>query len=653
MSSNDGESNGSVIGIDLGTTNSCLAVLERGQASVLVNREGERTTPSVVSFLEDDERLVGSAARRQALVNPDNTVASIKRLIGKRGEEVSDEDLARLPYKTLRVDGEPIRVVINDQELSPEEISSAILSKLKSDAEHHLGRELDSAVITVPAYFNDSQRQATKDAAEIAGLNVLRLINEPTAAALAYGIDSDEDQKILVFDLGGGTFDVSVLEISDGVFEVLATSGDNRLGGDDFDQLIVNWLIAGFKEEKGIDLSLEPAALQRLHEAAERAKIELSSMPRSEISLPFIAASQDSPEHLKVWITRSEMEEMCEPLLERLLEPIEIALSEAGMPASGKGLDHVLLVGGMTRMPAVQSRVSDALPDASSAANHGINPDEAVALGAAIQAGVISGEVSDVLLVDVTPLSLGIETRDGRMSPLIEANSPIPARQTETFTTADDNQFSVEVHVVQGERAMARDNRSLGRLTLQGIPPAQAGVPAIEVAFDIDANGILSVSALDTATGQKREAVIESSTKLPEDQISKMREDAAANRHQDQYDRQIAELRVESESLIRHSESVLDGMDGAERERYDKAVAELREVLEAEEVELNILDESRRALAQLLQARSRKLYGEAKAGSVPEDSDQLIGALGEAERSDTSERPAVSEAFEIVDEPNA
>ena len=486
------------IGIDLGTTNSCIATLEGGEPTVIPNAEGGRTTPSVVAFTKDGQRLVGAPARRQQVTNPQNTVFSIKRFMGRKFDEVNEE-MTIVPYKVVKGPNDDVRVEAGDKEYAPPEISAMILQKLKADAEAYLGETVTDAVITVPAYFNNAQREATKDAGKIAGLNVLRIINEPTAAALAYGLDKEgADQTILVFDLGGGTFDVSVLELGDGVFEVKSTNGDNHLGGDNFDKAVVDWMVAEFKRDQGIDLSIDPMALQRLYEAAEKAKIELSSTMTTQINLPFITATQDGPKHLDLQLTRAKLEELAHGLLERTVGPTKQALTDAGLDASK--IDHVVLVGGMTRMPAVQAKVKELI---GKDPHKGVNPDEVVAVGAAIQGGVLKGEVKDVLLLDVTPLSLGIETKGGVMTRLIERNTTIPTRKSEVFSTAEDNQPSVLVHVLQGESEMATYNKTLGKFELVGIPPAPRGMPQIEVSFDIDANGIINVSAKDNATRQR------------------------------------------------------------------------------------------------------------------------------------------------------
>jgi molecular chaperone DnaK len=565
------------IGIDLGTTNSCVAVMEGGDATVLENAEGGRTTPSVVAFTDSGDRLVGTVAKRQAVMNPENTVFSIKRFMGRKEAEVKEEETI-VPYKVVAGPNGDVRVDVRGKQYSPPEISAMILQKLKSDAEAKLGETVDSAVITVPAYFNDDQRQATKDAGKIAGLEVKRIINEPTAASLAYGLDKETDQTILVFDLGGGTFDVSVLEIGDGVFEVKATSGDNHLGGDNWDKAIVEWMVAEYKRDQGIDLSADKNSLQRLYEAAEKAKIELSTTQETNINLPFITADASGPKHLEMKLTRAKLNELTSDLLDRVVGPVKQALSDAGAD-----VDHVVLVGGMTRMPAVQEKVKELT---GKEPHKGVNPDEVVAIGAAIQAGVLAGDVKDVLLLDVTPLSLGIETKGGVFTKLIERNTTIPTRKSEIFSTADDNQPSVEVHVLQGEREMAAYNKSLGKFQLTGIPPAPRGIPQIEVTFDIDADGILNVSAKDLGTGKEQKIEIKGGSGLADSEVEQMVKDAEAHADEDRRQRELAEARNVAENAAYQAEKQLadmgDQVDSGAKEEIEKAIADVRSSLDSE-----------------------------------------------------------------------
>lgn len=565
-----------IVGIDLGTTNSVVAVMEGSQPVVIVNQEGKRTTPSIVAFKPDGERLVGELAKRQAVINPQNTIYSIKRFMGKTYDEAI-EDVKRMPYKVVRGNNNICQVQIGDKYYTPQEISAMILQKLKKAAEDYLGEPVTEAVITVPAYFNDAQRKATKEAGEIAGLNVRRIINEPTAAALAYGIDKRIKQgKIAVFDLGGGTFDISILEVGDGVFEVLSTSGDTHLGGDDFDQRIVNWLVEEFLHEEGVDLRKDPRAMQRLREAAEQAKIELSNQQSTEINLPYITIDpHKGPLNLQKTLTRAKFESMCEDLYQRCLEPCRKALQAARL--SPKDIDEVILVGGSTRMPRIQQLVEEFF---GKAPNKSVNPDEAVALGAAVQAGVLGGEVQGVLLLDVIPISLGIETLGGVFTKLIEANTTIPTRRTEIFSTAADNQTTVEIHVLQGERPMAADNRSLGRFYLDGIPPAPRGVPQIEVTFDVDANGILTVTARDKATGKEQSIRIEAGTGLSKEEIERMKREAELHAQEDQKRRELAEKLNQADTLIYQAEKTLrehgDKFPAADKERLENLIRELR-----------------------------------------------------------------------------
>jgi molecular chaperone DnaK len=627
------------IGIDLGTTNSCMATLEGGEPTVIPNAEGGRTTPSVVGFAKDGQRLVGAPARRQQVTNPENTIFSIKRFMGRKFDEV-DEEMTIVPYKVVKGPNDDVRVEADGKEYAPPEISAMILQKLKADAESFLGETVTDAVITVPAYFNNAQREATKDAGKIAGLNVLRIINEPTAAALAYGLDKEgADQTILVFDLGGGTFDVSVLELGEGVFEVKATNGDNHLGGDNFDKAIVDWMIAEFKKDQGIDLGVDPMALQRLYEAAEKAKIELSSTMTTQINLPFITATPEGPKHLDLQLTRAKLEELAHDLLERTVGPTKQALTDSGLQASD--IDHVVLVGGMTRMPAVQAKVKELI---GKDPHKGVNPDEVVAVGAAIQGGVLKGEVKDVLLLDVTPLSLGIETKGGVMTRLIERNTTIPTRKAEVFSTAEDNQPSVEIHVLQGESEMATYNKTLGKFQLVGIPPAPRGMPQIEVAFDIDANGIINVHAKDMGTGNEQQIRIEGGSGLKQDEIDRMIKEAETHRDEAHQLRELADTRNQAESLAYQIEKSLseqrDKLDAGLASTVEGRIMELRGVLDSPDV--GEIKTKTDALQEAWTQAASALYAQA--------STQQPAGNGGGDTGDADHEVVEDAEYEVVDE---
>ena len=646
-----------VLGIDLGTTNSCMAIMEGGQPVVIPNSDGARTTPSVVAFTKSGERLVGQAAKRQAITNPKNTIYSIKRFMGRKYDDVAHE-ISLVPYQIVKAKNGDAQVKIGDRVYSPPEISSMILQKMKLDAEAYLGEKITQAVITTPAYFNDSQRQATKDAGKIAGLEVLRIINEPTAASLAYGLEKKKDEKIAVYDLGGGTFDISILEIGEGVFEVKATNGDTHLGGDDFDQMIMNWLVSEFKKDNGIDLSKDIMAIQRLKEAAEKAKCELSSSQQTDINLPFITADSSGPKHLNITLTRSKLEQLVDQLVERTTGPVRACLRDSGLDVSH--INEAVLVGGMTRMPKVQEMARTLF---NKEPHKGVNPDEVVAVGAAIQAGVLKGEVRDVLLLDVTPLSLGIETLGGVFTTLIERNTTIPTRKSEIFSTASDSQPSVEIHVLQGERKMAGDNKSIGRFHLDGIPPAPRGVPQIEVGFDIDANGILHVSAKDLGTGKEQKITITASSGLDKSEIEKMVKDAEQHADDDKSKREQVETRNKADALAYETEKLLKEhgakIDPAKKARVESALEKVKSLLK--DGDAAAIQAAMEALNTEMQAVSTDLYAQAKSSRQAGGAAEAGGAGREAPKGGEESAPGggksskndgnvIDADFEMVDD---
>jgi len=626
---------GKIIGIDLGTTNSCVSVMEGGEPVVIPNSEGARTTPSIVAFTKNGERLVGQVAKRQAVTNPENTIFSVKRFMGRRYAEVSNE-IQEVPYKVVKGSNDVAKVQILDKKYSPQEISAMTLQKMKQTAEDYLGEKVTAAVITVPAYFNDSQRQATKEAGEIAGLEVKRIINEPTAASLAYGLDKKGDQKIAVYDFGGGTFDISILEIGDGVFEVKSTNGDTHLGGDDFDQRIINWIVDEFKKQEGVDLSKDSMAIQRLKEAAEKTKCELSTVAQTDINLPFITATDTGPKHLNLTLTRAKFEQLCDDLFQRTIAPCRGALKDAGM-ATGE-IDEVVLVGGSTRMPKIQELVTELF---GKEPHKGVNPDEVVAIGAGIQGGVLAGDVKDVLLLDVTPLSLGIETLGGVATKLIESNTTIPTQKSEVFSTAADNQTSVEIHVLQGEREMASDNRTLGKFILDGIPPAPRGIPQVEVTFDIDANGILNVSAKDKASNKEQKIRIEASTGLSKDEIDKMKTNAKSHASADKKKRETVDIRNQADQMVYQTEKNISEMaeklSADDKSKLEAAVGRIKEALKTDNHDE--IKGSTEALNTLWNEMAGKMY--------QQPGQESAGSTSDAPSSDEK----VEEAdFEVVDD---
>jgi len=636
---------GKIIGIDLGTTNSVVAVMEGKEAKVLTNAEGSRTTPSIVAFTESGERLLGQVAKRQAITNPENTVYAVKRLIGRKFDSPEvKQDITICPFEIVKAGNGDAHIKIRGKEYSPAEISAMVLQKMRQTAEDYLGEKVSDAVITVPAYFNDSQRQATKDAGRIAGLNVLRIINEPTAASLAYGLDKKKDEKIAVFDLGGGTYDISILEIGDGVFEVKATNGDTHLGGEDFDQRIIDWLADEFRKDQGIDLRQDKMALQRLKEAAEKAKMELSTSMETDVNLPFVTADASGPKHLNLKLTRSKMESLVADLIDKVVPPMQTALKDAGLATSD--IDEVILVGGMTRMPRVQEKVKEFF---GKEPHKGVNPDEVVGLGAAIQAGVLKGDVKDVLLLDVTPLSLGIETLGGVMTKLIEKNTTIPTRKSQIFSTAADNQPAVSIHVLQGEREMATHNKTLGRFELVGIPSAPRGVPQIEVTFDIDANGIVNVSAKDLGTGKEQSIRITASSGLTEEEIEQAVKEAEMHAEEDKKQRELVEAKNNADSLIYHSEKTInemgDKVDADTRQKIEEHIQRLKSAMEGSDVEA--IKQASEELMQASHKVAETMYQQASQ-AAGEGMDQ--GQPGDAASAGGEDEEVVEAEFEEVDE---
>ena len=634
-----------IIGIDLGTTNSCVAVMEGGSPTVITNSEGGRTTPSVVAFTKAGETLIGQPAKRQAVTNPENTISSSKRFIGRMYDEVGTE-ISEMPYKTIKGKNGEVIITAQDKEYAPPQIGAMVLQKLKQTAEEYLGEKVTEAVITVPAYFNDSQRQATKDAGAIAGLNVRRIINEPTAAALAYGLDKQKDEKIAVFDFGGGTFDISILELGDGVFEVKSTNGDTHLGGDDLDQTLVDYLIGEFNKSDGIDLGKDPMALQRLRETAEKAKCELSTSKQTDINLPFITADSSGPRHLNISLTRAKYETLIEKLINRTIQPCEKAIKDAGLKASE--IDEVILVGGSTRIPMVQKIVQDIF---AKEPNKGVNPDEVVAIGAAIQGGVMAGDVEDILLLDVTPLSLGIETLGGVSTPLIEANSTIPAKKSQIFSTAADSQPSVEIHVLQGERSMAVDNKSLGRFHLDGIPPAPRGTPQIEVTFDIDANGILNVSASDKATGKEQSIRIEASSGLSEDEIEKMKVDAEKHAKDDEAKKESVDIHNTADQLIYQTENQMkeagDKITDEDKKPIEDAVEQLKQANGGSDIDA--IKTAIENLNKVWEPVAQKMY-QAEQSQTTQEGPESTGTSSAKDSKTTKEGEVEDADFEVVEE---